>query len=58
MPGHRENYTQSVTDRTRKRDILVKKKDVLRSFSRLLPFGPKASEHRRTQSEANRKIRL
>ena len=40
-PGHRENYTQSVTDRTRKRDILVKKKDVLRSFSHLLPSGQK-----------------
>ena len=57
-PGHRENYTQSVTDRTRKRDILVKKKDLLRSFSLLLPSGQKAPEHGWTQSEANKKIIL
>ena len=35
--GHRENCTQSVTDRTRKRDILAKKKDVSRRFSHWLP---------------------
>ena len=64
MPGHRENYTQSVTDRTRKRDILVKKKDVLRSFSHLLPSGQKhlnIGEHKvkitekSTYDEINRK---
>ena len=35
--SERENYTQSVTDRTRKRDILAKKKDVSRRFSHWLP---------------------
>ena len=35
--GHRENYTQSVTDRTRKRDFLANSKDVLRRFSHSLP---------------------
>ena len=35
--GHRENYTQSVTDRTRKRDILAKRKDVSKRFSHWLP---------------------
>ena len=35
--GHRENYTQSVTDRTRQRNILAKRKDASRRFSRWLP---------------------
>ena len=35
--GHRENYTQSVTDRTRKRDTLAKRKDVSRLFNHWLP---------------------
>ena len=35
--GHRENYAQSVTDITRKRDILAKRKDVSRLFSHWLP---------------------
>ncbi|RMX41312.1 hypothetical protein pdam_00018342, partial [Pocillopora damicornis] len=44
--GHRENYTQSVTEGTRKRDILAKRKDVLRRFSHSLPS-------RRTLTKAN-----
>ena len=35
--SHRENYTQSVTDRTRKQDILTKRMDVSRPFSLWLP---------------------
>ena len=35
--GHPGNYTQSVTDRTRKRDILAKRKYVSRRFSYWLP---------------------
>ena len=46
---YRENYTQSVTDRTRKRDILAKRNDVLRRFSHSLPC-------KRTLTKANTKL--
>ncbi|CAH3134068.1 unnamed protein product [Pocillopora meandrina] len=37
--GHRENYTQSVTGRTRKRDILAKRKDSFTAIQKNLNKG-------------------
>ena len=58
--GHRENYIQSVTDRTRKRDILAKRKDVSRRFSHWLPSKstlPKANIVKLTKKSAYDKIK-
>ena len=58
--GHRENYTQSVTDRTRKRDILAKRKDVSRRFSHWLPSKStltKANTVKLTKKSAYDKIK-
>ena len=58
--GHRENYIQSVTDRTRKRDILAKRKDVSRRFSHWLPSKStltKANTVKLTKKSAYDKIK-
>ena len=53
---YRENYTQSVTDRTRKRDILAKRKDVSRRFSHWLPS--KSTLTKTNTVKLTKKIRL
>ena len=58
--GNRENYTQSVTDRTRKRDILAERKDVSRHFSNWLPSKStlaKANTVKLTKKSAYDKIK-
>ena len=51
--GHPWNYTQSVTDRTRKRDILAKKEGCVKTFQLLAAIQkhPNKDKH----SEADKK---
>ena len=58
--GHRENYTQSVIDRTRKPDVLAKRMDVSRRFSHRLPSKSnlkKANTVKLTKKSAYDKIK-
>ncbi|RMX50000.1 hypothetical protein pdam_00016668 [Pocillopora damicornis] len=53
--GHRENYTQSVADRTRKRDILAKRKDSFTAIQKNLNKGK--HKVKLTKKSANDKIK-